>query len=285
MTNKLFIELNNLMIKHRFKPKKKFSQNFLINQAMIEKIVSFAELDKKDTVLEIGAGTGFLTKELLSHCKIIAVEIDSFLNDALEEKFEKELKEKKLELIKEDFLKAEIPSFNKVVSLPPYRISTPILFRLMNEKLDFALLVFQKDYAVKLLSEPGFSEYTSSVVLVNYFFEPEILIESVQASSFFPLPRTESALIKFTSKKRFGKAKNDKKFIKFIKEVFRFKNKNLQNALQKAFPFIEKEMNLNKTILQELIKSGKFSELLNEKVMLLEISELVELFNELMKKH
>jgi 16S rRNA (adenine1518-N6/adenine1519-N6)-dimethyltransferase len=268
---KLLTELNSLMISYRFKPKKQLSQNFLINEKIIEKLIELAELNSKDKVLEIGCGTGFLSKKLIEKTNLIGIECDSQLIEVLE----KEIKSSKFTLIKGDFLKTIIPKFNKVVSLPPYHISSLILLKLMEYEFDFALMVFQKDFAEKLLAEPGFSEFTATTCLVNYFFEPKILVEFISPTVFFPSPKTPSTIIKLISKKRFGKAKNDEKFIKFIKAIFRFKNKNLGNALNKAIPFL-KEINLNKEKIN-LIED----ELMQEKVNLLEINELIEVFNKL----
>ncbi|MBN2127777.1 MAG: ribosomal RNA small subunit methyltransferase A [Candidatus Diapherotrites archaeon] len=267
-------ELNQLMISYRFKSKKQLSQNFLIDEKILEEIIALADLKSKDKVLEIGCGTGFLTKKLLEKSSVIGVEKDFQLIELLK----KEFTDKKFTLIEGDFLKVKLPEFNKVVSLPPYHISSLILMKLMHYDFDYALIVFQKDFTEKLLAEPGFAEYTAITCLVNYFFEPEILIDYIPSNAFQPSPKTPSALIKLTKKHCFGKAKNDLKFIKFIKELFRFKNKNLANALHKAFPFISKELNLSKKKLDKIISSN---ELMQEKISLLEIDELVELFNEL----
>ncbi len=269
--NKLVSELNSLMIKYRFKPRKQLSQNFLINEKLIQKIINLSDLNSKDKVLEIGCGSGFLTRELLKKSMVIGVEKDKELVELLE----KEISSNKFNLIPGDFLKVKLPSFNKVVSLPPYHISSKILLKLMMIDFDFALLVFQKDFAEKLLSEPGFSEFTAITFLVNYFFEPKILIESISHQFFYPSPKTESSLIKLTKIKRFGEAKNNEKFIKFVKELFRFKNKNLSNALNQAIPFLKKT-----GLKKEKINSIP-EQLLTEKVNLIEIKELVELFNSL----
>ena len=106
----LFNELQNLMAKYRFRANRKLSQNFVINEHLIEKIVELADLKASDTVLEIGAGTGFLTKALLKKSKVIAVEKDKGLCKVLEE----ELSQKNLTLILGDFLKETISKYMRV---------------------------------------------------------------------------------------------------------------------------------------------------------------------------
>ena len=123
----LFVELNNLMARYRFRPKKKLGQHFIINELVLQKLIDAAELEETDKVLEIGAGTGFLTKELCKYCKVFAVEVDETLCEVLEN----ELKDTNIEILCGDFLKIKLPDFNKVVSIPPYHISKKIMFKLL----------------------------------------------------------------------------------------------------------------------------------------------------------
>jgi len=271
----LFNELQNLMIKYRFRPNKKIAQHFLTNDSLVEKLVVLADLSEKDTVLEIGPGTGFLTRALLEKCKVVAVEIDEDLCDLLEQELPKE----KLNLICEDFLKAELPSFNKVVSLPPYFQSAAIIYKLLEHDFDLGVLVFQREFAEKLVSIPGFENYCALTVLVQYAFETEI-VQTVSPSSFFPKPNGESAVVVLKGNKQFGEVKNQKAFAVFAKNVFRFRNKNLANALDKSKQFILPSLNISK---EEFDKKVVSLDMLNEKVGLIPVEGFVQAFNHFYK--
>ncbi|MFH1545056.1 MAG: 16S rRNA (adenine(1518)-N(6)/adenine(1519)-N(6))-dimethyltransferase RsmA [archaeon] len=268
----LLNELNNLSVKYHFKSKKKLSQNFLINENVLNEMVEQASLNEKDIVLEIGAGTGFLTKKILEKgCKVIAVERDETLAEVLKN----EIKSDRINLIEGDFLKEEIPSFNKVVSSPPYHISSDIMFKLYELKFDSAVMLFQREFAGKLSAEPGFREYIALSVLNDYFCETSF-IEGISPSSFYPCPPTSSSIIKLNWNKRFGEAIDDQLFTEFIKTIFRYKKKNLSAALRNSLPFLKERMNLNE-------KKSDGLELSEEKVYLLETKQLVEIFNELIE--
>jgi 16S rRNA (adenine1518-N6/adenine1519-N6)-dimethyltransferase len=273
----LFSLLHALMVEYGFKPNRVMSQNFVVDDALVEKIVEFAGLEKSDVVLEVGCGTGFLTEKIMEHCKVIGVEKDPVLAEVLRKRFDS----KNFVLVEGDFLKEKIPAFSKVVCFPPYSISSDFVLRLTESKFSSGVIVFQKDFAQKLMSFPGLKEYNATAVLTQYFFELEILIEAVSPKSFFPSPSVFSSVVKISSKKRFGKAKNDAQFKKFVKELFRFKNKNLSNALMKCFPFIEEELKLSE---KKFKKTAKTYSLAEEKVVLLEVDELVDLFNEIVQK-
>jgi len=270
--NPLFVELNQLMLKHRFLPEKRFSQNFVVNSWLIEKVVQDAKLTKQDIVLEIGPGTGFLTKELLTKCPVVAVEADPKLAGLLRQ----ELPDPRLTLIEGDFLKAELPRFTQVVSFPPYGISHDIVFRLMRLDFEAAYLVFQKEFVDKLTAFPGLNEYNALAVLSNYYFVPKVLIERINPDSFFPRPLSNSALLKLTCKRRFKPVKDPDKFERFVECLFRFKNKSLLNALKLGYPFL-KDLAGWKT---EEAFQKKLSQvpILDEKVYLMGTADFVEIY-------
>ncbi|MFH1225509.1 MAG: 16S rRNA (adenine(1518)-N(6)/adenine(1519)-N(6))-dimethyltransferase RsmA [Candidatus Diapherotrites archaeon] len=274
----LFQELNSLMVKHGFKPNRRMGQNFIIEEKIIGRMLEAAHLHAGDTVLEIGAGTGFLTRELLKNAKVVAVELDETLCAVLSETLGQN---PNFTLICGDFLNAQLPPFAKIVSLPPYAISSGLIYRLSELEFEFALLVFQREFANKLTAEPGFMEYGTISVAANYFFEPQIIIGNISPACFFPKPNSFSSLVKLTPKKRFGKARNEKMFLKFVKSVFRYKNKNLRNALDKAYPFFAKECKIGAEKFSALVDSLEHKD---EKVCFLPVGSFVEISNKLFPK-
>jgi len=269
----LFNELQNQMIKFRFRANKKFAQHFMVNEKILEKLVELAELKKSDSVLEIGAGTGFLTRELLKHSRVVAVELDEILCRVLEE----ELPKKNLKLICGDFLKAEIPKFNKVVSLPPYSQSAAIVYKLLERDFELGVIVFQKEFAEKLVAMPGFEEYCALSVLTQFSFEAS-LVKNVSSGCFFPKPKDESSIVLLKAHSDFDEVKDKALFAFFLKTLFRFKNKNLKNALAKSRQFLLPKLGLEKGAFDKKIASLPY---LDEKINLLPVEAFVETFNTL----
>ncbi len=300
-------KFNELQHAYRFAPTLKLSQNFLMDESVLQKIVEAAQLSPKDTVLEIGAGTGFLTSFIAPQCKkVIAVEFDQHLHDLLEAELPKNA-----ELLKGDILSIKLPPFDKIVSTPPYDISSMLMHKLFHWKFSSAVLVFQLEFVEKLVASPGFPNYHAISVLCQYYFEPTPLF-SVKSGSFFPKPSSDSGCIRLISKKRFGngllenpilgvakngriraepesrgrrkeafgRAKNDEHFELFVEHLFRFKNKNIEKALYYIEPFLKKENIELKPFDPALDKLG----LKGKKVYSLEVFELVQLFNELVSK-
>ena len=265
--------LQQLMIDYRFRPNHRFSQNFIINDSLVEQMIKEADLKKTDVVVEIGSGAGSLTEKLLEKAKVVGVELDLSLISVLEERFGKT---KNFTLVKGDFVKVDLPKFNKIVALPPYNISSDIMLRLFKEDFDSALLVFQKEFVEKLVAEPGFCEYSYISVLTDFFFETEVVISSVSPSSFYPKPETYSALIKLTRRKNICGIKDVEKFILFVKNVFRYKNKDFSNGLKNCLKSM-KGVFPKKNYSELIEKEG----LTNVKTNLLTTKEFVDFFKKI----
>lgn len=272
----LFEELQFLMGKYRFKPSKKLSQNFLVSEAIIEKIIESAELESNDLVLEVGCGTGFLTRELLKHCSVAGFEIDSVLQELLAA----EIQSQNFQLFRQNFLKAEIPKFSKIVSAPPYSVSSDLMHLLFKQNFKLGVLLFEDVFVEKIQSMPGFKDYCSTAVLSQYFFTLEDL-GNAHSDCFFPKPKTDSKILRITSSRNFGNSKNDILFEGFVEQLFRYKNKNLSNALQHSDAWIKAKL---KTTNSDLEKLRENSELMETKVYLLEVEEFVKSFNALCRQ-
>ncbi len=272
--NELFVELNQLMVKHRFKPEKRLSQNFVVQPALIESLLAEAKPQKNDVVLEIGAGTGFLTRELIKKCGVVAVEADPKLAGLLRA----ELPQDNLTILEGDFLSVKLPPFTKVVALPPYAISHDIVFRLMRLDFESAILVFQKEFVDKLTAFPGLGEYNALAALANYFFVPKVVVERINPDNFFPRPQSFSSMVRLTRKNRFKPVKDVGKFVKFVECLFRFKNKALLNSLKLSYPFLKGFFGWDEKSFEQKLAGAK---ILDEKVYLLGTADFVELYRSL----
>lgn len=216
-------EIYKLMLKYFFKANPKFDQNFIVDKRVIEKIIETLDLKKDDIVLEIGGGTGNLTKELIKKCKVIVVEKDPLMVEILKN----ELPQDNLEIINKDFLEIDLNklNFTKIAGLIPYSISHNILEKINATKP--AVIVVQKEFAEKLVAVNGFQNYVSSSVLAQSYGDIR-LIKNIGKSSFYPKPNVKSTIIEIIPKIH----KQDERYNKFVKTIFRYSNKNLQNALK-----------------------------------------------------
>ncbi|KLO21910.1 dimethyladenosine transferase [Marinitoga sp. 1197] len=244
--------------------KKSLGQNFLSTQEYAKKIVEKAEIKKGDTVIEIGAGAGTLTEELVnSGATILAFEIDERLKPLLEERF-KSFNNIKIEFM--DFLKADLSKVSspKYVANIPYYITSPILEKIFLETPNFqiALLMVQKEYADRMIAKSG-KNYSPLSIFVQFFCTVEKIL-TVPPHAFIPNPKVDSVVIKLTPKK--NRPDIDKnKFFKFIHIAFSQRRKTIKNNLKKIFDtnteIVLKKCNVDPKTRPENISIEKFVEI------------------------
>jgi 16S rRNA (adenine1518-N6/adenine1519-N6)-dimethyltransferase len=274
----LFEKLQELMVTYHFRPEKKLSQFFCINDALLIYLTKVAEINEKDSVLEIGPGTGFLTKHLLKKAgKVVVIEKDSNMIELLENEFQKEIKEGKLEIIEKGFEDVNFDSLkvNKIVSLPPYHLSSQLIMQIaLSNKIEEAVLVLDTGFIEKLTAFAGLKEYVALSAFLNLNSEIEI-VQKVDKNSFFPAPNCLSAITKLD----FDVVENSENFYLFLKQLFRHKNKDLSRALKQAIPFLKKGLKINKEKIENLDKIKNS----DKKVYLMEPGELLETFEKILK--
>jgi len=225
----LFQRTKRLLRAYRVYPKKRLGQNFMTDSALLQRMISYAALNYEDVVLEVGAGLGFLTQLLSQKCKkVVAVEVDSKLVQALREQF---LGVGNVKLIEGDVLKASVPPFNKVVSTPPYSISSSLLFWLLERPFDMAVLTFQKEFAERLAAPVGSKDYSRLTVATYYRAEAELL-DYVPRTAFYPPPDVDSIVVRLKPKpKPPFRVRNEQAFFELVQAVFTQRNKKLRNAI------------------------------------------------------
>lgn len=238
----LYEETRFIMKQNNITANKSLGQNFLIDENVVDSIVNSAEISSKDLIIEIGPGLGTLTQKLLEKAgKVICIELDTKMIKILTNRFKLY---KNFELINEDILKvdlAEIIENNKkqgiekvkVVANLPYYITTPIIMKLLEDKLDIESItvMIQKEVAQRLAEIPGGKETGSITYTIWYYTDPKIILE-VPPKSFIPEPEVHSSVIKFNILKEPRiQVKNEKEYFKLIKIAFMQKRKTLVNAL------------------------------------------------------
>lgn len=219
-----------------FNFKKKYGQNFLIDNNVLNKITDCLNVTEKDLIIEIGPGSGNLTNKLIQfNCKIIAYEIDIDVKPYLDR-----IDYSELSVVYDDILNRSIIEDVKnikyenlyIIGNLPYYITTPIIEKLTKENLNPKEMFFmvQKEVADRLSSKPGVKEYGYITVFLNYHYDIEKMFD-VSRKSFMPAPNVESSIIKLTSHGKY-KVKSEELFNEVISNAFKHKRKTLLNNLK-----------------------------------------------------
>lgn len=245
------------------KAKKSLGQNFLIDNNVINKISDSINANENDLIIEIGPGMGALTKVLKNKgCNIICYEIDTdmipYLNKLIDDKLKVIYCDVLNSNIKEDIKDIKYNNLYIVGNLP-YYITTSIIKFLINEDLPIHEMVFmvQEEVADRFTADARTSDYGSITLFLKYHFNLEKLFR-VSKKCFSPIPKVESAIIKFS--KRLNKLDVDKeKYFEIVKESFKMKRKTLKNNLSK-YDFDKVKKVLNKYNLPDTVRAEELSE-------------------------
>ncbi len=223
---------------YKFDYKKNLGQNFLQDKNIIDKIVNAPDYGDNNLVIEIGPGAGALTKELLKKVdRAILYEVDTRLEKILNKELSTFVN---YELIFDDFLNRDVNKdiskydFDNlyIVANLPYYITTPIITKIINDKIptNEIVIMIQKEVADRFSAKPGSKEYGQITVFLNYFFDIDNVC-NVSKNCFFPKPKVDSAVIKMKKKESNDYIKNFDVFNKLVKDSFRFKRKTIKNNL------------------------------------------------------
>lgn len=215
------------------KPKKRLGQNFLQDENILNKIVKEINPQEDDLIIEIGPGYGALTQKLFSVTKnLIAVEIDNELTNNLKEKFPK------LHLINEDFLETDLSKLSsseknlRIVGNIPYNITSPILFKLIenNKLIKDAVFMVQLEVAKRMTANIGSKDYGILAVVLKYFTKTELCFK-ISPNVFYPKPKVYSALVHINFKNISPPQEEQRLFIQIVRAAFGNRRKTLKNSL------------------------------------------------------
>ena len=276
----LFNETKSIMKRYSIYANKSLGQNFLIDENVVENIVNSANITSEDLVIEIGPGLGTLTKELLKKAgKVICVELDIKMIKILKDRFEN------LEIINNDILKVDLNSIinenlknssckhTKIVANLPYYITTPIIMKLLEDKLNIESItvMIQKEVADRLIAIPG-DKLSGAITYSIYYYAVAESIMEVPNNSFLPEPEVTSKVIKLNLRKEPPiRVKDEELMFKIIKLAFMQRRKTLLNSLSNGNIFESKEqisnmlneLNIDKNIRGEALTIEQFAEIAN----------------------
>ena len=231
--------MKDIINKYDFKFKKKFGQNFLKDNNILQAIVNKSEVDKETLVIEIGVGAAALTTLLCDHAKnVLAYEIDTELKPIIEETLQDKdnVEVKFVDFLKsnpkEDISKYDYKKLYVVANLP-YYITTPIIEKIINDNLnvDKIVVMVQKEVGDRFNAKVGSKEYNSLTIFLNYYFEISKLI-NVSRNSFVPAPNVDSIVVQMKKREKNYNVKDENVFFKLVRDSFKFKRKNLRNNLK-----------------------------------------------------
>ncbi len=268
----------------KFRAKKRLGQNFLIDENCIETILDVSDITPDDIVLEIGSGLGFVTEQLVNLAKkVFAIELDEDMVTELEK-----INADNLEIIHQDILKTDLSQFGnniKVVANIPYYITSPILAHLLGEVNDLdnknrnsisqVVLMVQYEVAKRLTAnEKSPSKEFGLLSILAQFWADVEFVQKVEARSFFPAPKVDSAIVKLNVRKTpLLQLENYDFFKKVVKGCFATRRKNIKNSLvnvgfsknavEKTLEELEFSENLRGEILS-IEQMGKLSEALKK---------------------
>lgn len=252
-----------------FQFKKKFGQNFISDKNLLNAIANDAEVTKEDEVLEIGAGAGSLTTVLNERAKkVVSFEIDRDLHDHL-----LSLDLKNVEFVFDDFMKADLKEIEKkfdgkykVVANLPYYITTPIIFKFLEEaeKLDSLTIMVQKEVAERVCAKPDTKDYGVLTVMLEFYGDAKIC-RIINRQMFKPAPNVDSALLNIKINEKYPQI-DKKEFSKFIKTCFSMRRKTLLNNLSSAYS-------------KDVLKKSLDEETLKKRAEDLCLDEFVEIFS------
>jgi 16S rRNA (adenine1518-N6/adenine1519-N6)-dimethyltransferase len=232
-----------LLNRMHLQAKKQLGQNFLSDPSAAERIVASAEIDRSDTVLEIGPGLGaltFLIAEQAGH--IIAIEKDRQIADMLKSMIaERQLPH--VTIVENDILKTDVSEISEQAGKPlvvlgnlPYNISSQVLIQLIQhrEAVSRAVLMFQKELAERITSEPGGKDYGRITVMLKYCADVRYVV-TIESHQFFPKPKVDSAVVEIRFKNVLPfPAEDDAFFSRVVQAAFGKRRKTLKNALSSS---------------------------------------------------
>jgi len=232
-------DINNNLKKYDFNFKKKFGQNFIVDENIIDGIINKADIKEDTLVIEVGPGSGSLTYKLCQKAKqVVCFEIDTTLKDILDSNLNEF---NNVDIIYQDFLNVNLKEALKnyeykhlyLVANLPYYITTPIITKLIEDNIDIDKIVVmvQKEVGSRFSAKPQSKDYNSLSIFLQYNFNIKKVMD-ISRNVFIPKPNVDSIIVEFTKKEKI-KVNDLELFYNLVKDSFVQKRKTLRNNLKK----------------------------------------------------
>ncbi len=271
---------------YQFTLKKKFGQNFLINQNILDDIIKGANLAPEDIVIEIGPGIGSLTQYIAEQVdEVLAIEIDKTLIPILEDTLSEY---DNIRILNEDILKVDLKGLLesdyknrsvKIVANLPYYITTPIIMKIFEEHvpIDSITIMIQEEVADRMQAKPSTKEYGALSLAVQYYSYPKVIVK-VPPSCFVPQPKVGSSVIRLELTDHYKNQTEDDRFLfQLIRGAFQQRRKTLVNTLAH-----QPNIHLTKEEIREALAKIDLSEKIRGEA--LSLQEFIELTKVLKKR-
>ena len=217
-------ELNTLGVP----PLRRFGQHFLTDEKIRQELVKLGEPTIQDVVLEVGPGLGFLTSRLAENAgRVIAVEKDRTFAAYLKKKFSSH---QNITIMEGDVLKITLPDYDKIISSPPYNISSKLVLMILDSKYKLAALLLQEEFARILTSESGSSDYGRLTVMFQTRAQARF-VAKIPKSAFYPKPKVDSAIVTITPKDEEPQIRNRELFTDLVRSLFTQRRRKLSGVL------------------------------------------------------
>jgi 16S rRNA (adenine1518-N6/adenine1519-N6)-dimethyltransferase len=211
-------------------PLKRFGQHFLLSQEIRDRLIDEAQLSAEDTVVEVGPGLGFVTAALAAHAgNVVAIEKDRTLAWHLRNRFSTA---HNVQIIEGDGLSIPYPVNAKIVSSPPYNISSKLVLRILSSQFRLACLLLQEDFVRRLTASSGSRDYGRLTVMLQTRARAEH-VSKVPRSAFYPQPRVDSAITTIRPTPGTTPAKDDKVFEDLVRALFTQRRRKVQGVLSR----------------------------------------------------
>jgi len=208
-------------------PTKSRGQNFLVDDTVAEREIDYLQLLPGETVLEIGPGLGVLTTRLVPRAaKVIAIELDHSIASYVRSEYQE-----KVELVEADALEVKWPRFDRFISNIPYNISSPLIFKLLDQEFKTAVIMVQKEFADRMVATADTDDYSRLSVSVYYRAKAEMM-EKVSRNRFWPEPEVDSAVIRLTPRPAPFRVKDERLFHKLVEALFLQRRKKISTVLR-----------------------------------------------------
>ncbi len=223
--------MRDILKQYGIRPNRQLGQNFLCDEGVLRREVAYADIDAMDVVLEIGPGTGNLTRKLLERAgRVVAIERDRQFATCLSDL---QKRHPHLEVIWGDALEVDFPPFDKVVANLPYKVTLPLLFKMLDQRFRKGVLIFQKRLAERVCAGVGEKGYCRLSVALGRRAQLEVL-ETLGSEVFHPRPDVASAIVSIErTKPRFDIPSEDS-FRVLLEALFLHRELSVEEALKRA---------------------------------------------------